>query len=495
MSRAPLVLKFRTPGAWYLYDAGTNRILRISETMYKVYDLYRRCSSSEAAAFLARDEDQGSVVRAYDCLHALTQHHGVLSDQPLKQNVPYWTIHEVEEKMSHGVGQCTLEVTQQCNMRCRYCTFSGGYQYNRSHTGSRMDWPTAKAGIDLFAARNRGYTGDFCALSFYGGEPLLEVGLIQRAMDYARTKVELTSSGLHFSMTTNGTLLTDNVIRCLAQYDVTLLISLDGPKEDHNRNRILADGSPTHALVMEHVRRILDLAPEYYERRVSFSVALAPQTDLLRLEEFVETSGIFRPYRIRVNDVAPGHEQFFAANPPYRERSVHRNALMQQFVTCRAERRTPSMLAIAMFEEPFVKIHKRPIFPGPIVSDSTSSTCFPGGRKIFVACDGTIHICEKMNPHFPIGHVRTGLDAQSIVKILDAYAGLLNDADCLNCWAFRLCTMCFATLDGPGTLSESAKRARCPGIREAARWYLAAYCWAEERNPEAWTYLDSYTIA
>ena len=68
-----------------------------------------------------------------------------------------------------------LVITAQCNLRCAYC-------YENAKRDLRMPWDVLKAGMDLASVE-----GPFCTDVFFsGGEPLLEFGLMRRAVGYAK---------------------------------------------------------------------------------------------------------------------------------------------------------------------------------------------------------------------------------------------------------------------------------------------------------------------
>ena len=106
-------------------------------------------------------------------------------------------------------------MTQQCNLRCEYCAYSGIYD-NRTHSNKRMSFETAKKSIDFFLDHSR--DSESIAFGFYGGEPLLEASLIEKCIDYINKNVEgkevnykglkqctnrSTSYSIHSSISTN----------------------------------------------------------------------------------------------------------------------------------------------------------------------------------------------------------------------------------------------------------------------------------------------------
>ena len=127
-------------------------------------------------------------------------------------------------------------VTDKCNLRCRYCCYSGDYPGKRSH-GNRIlsfeDIDDIVKFIESIAGTNP------IRIAFYGGEPLLNLNTIQYCVEVCRHKWGQSAS---FSVSTNGTLLKPEVIEWLIVNNVEIAISIDGSKSFHDRNRIFSNG-------------------------------------------------------------------------------------------------------------------------------------------------------------------------------------------------------------------------------------------------------------
>ena len=151
----------------------------------------------------------------------------------------------------------TLVVTRRCNLACDYCV------NGRWRTGS-MDWAVARAAIDLLLQHGH----PMPEIRFYGGEPILEFELIRRSATYLK---EMAPSGTdpRLHLTTNGTLIDDEILRWLAEADVSVLLSSDGvvaAQQYRSRDSFLKiDGL---------IRRTRDQYPEYFERRLAIQMTL-----------------------------------------------------------------------------------------------------------------------------------------------------------------------------------------------------------------------------
>ena len=149
----------------------------------------------------------------------------------------------------------TFQVTDDCNLRCTYC-----YQHNKGN--HRMSFETAKKAVDMIISGEKGiadyldydHTGGLI-LDFIGGEPFLEIDLIDKICEYYLTKAIETgfrfAEATKFSFSSNGVLYFDpRVQRYLDKYRnyVSLGITVDGNQELHDKCRVFPNGCGSYAL-------------------------------------------------------------------------------------------------------------------------------------------------------------------------------------------------------------------------------------------------------
>ena len=149
----------------------------------------------------------------------------------------------------------TIQVTEACNLACSYC-----YQINKSP--AKLKFETAKKFIDLILgddSEKNSYLNkdntDFVILDFIGGEPLLEIDLIDKIVDYfIKRCIELDhpwKMGYMISIGTNGTLyFEDKVQKFLNKHPhrISMNITVDGDKELHDSCRVFHDGRGSYDL-------------------------------------------------------------------------------------------------------------------------------------------------------------------------------------------------------------------------------------------------------
>ena len=133
-------------------------------------------------------------------------------------------------------------LTKRCNLRCTYCHAEGGA------SSEDMSIETASRVLQyLFDVRNNSVT-----LEFQGGEPLLNWPVVQFLTEHAR-KFNTLGKNLSIVIVTNMMLLDDEKMRFLADHDVVVCTSVDGPADIHDKNRVDVAGRGTHAKVMERI--------------------------------------------------------------------------------------------------------------------------------------------------------------------------------------------------------------------------------------------------
>lgn len=159
-----------------------------------------------------------------------------------------------------------LNVTTGCNLSCSYCYKE---DLDTPAASRDMDLETAKKSVDLLLQEAEGR--DRVNVVFFGGEPLRRFGFIREVVAYAEDKARSAGKKVDFSVTTNATLLSEEIVDYLDAHRFSLAISMDGPKSLHDRNRLTVGGKGSYDAVAKKVRMAL---VRYTSRPVAARVTL-----------------------------------------------------------------------------------------------------------------------------------------------------------------------------------------------------------------------------
>ena len=167
----------------------------------------------------------------------------------IKENTSSW-----QSGMAKSI---TFIVTKDCQLACKYCYLVG------KNVKERMQWPIAKQAIDYILQHEADFREESVVWDFIGGEPFLEIELIDRICDYIKTEMFRLNhhwfNSYRFSFSTNGiNYHTDAVQRFVKKNreHLSIGITIDGTKKKHDLNRIWKGDGPEHGSYEDVVRNI-----------------------------------------------------------------------------------------------------------------------------------------------------------------------------------------------------------------------------------------------
>ena len=337
------------------------------------------------------------------------------------------------EELISSLRMITFNVTEECSYRCSYCIYSGNYENVRTHSRKRIRFNTAKKTIDYLVQwishKKRKLKYNSVNIGFYGGEPLLEIHLIEKIMAYTQKRFrdkELRDKFVaKFSMTTNGYLLEGNILELMVKYNVTLDISLDGPKEEHDKFRVTRGGKGTWDTIMKNLKEIRLKYPGFYENNVKFLCTLHPLHDFARIDDFFSDTR----NHIAVDTVIANSVSLEALKESIKTKILAHMKKQESFLLYKMmSNRLDSRLK---YKE---------------ISDNTKFTaiCMPGEWKLFIDTEGRFHFCEKIKTDFSIGNVDNGFDFDKIRQIYRAWSELVIKNRCWECSVWSFCNVCLA---------------------------------------------------
>lgn len=350
--------------------------------------------------------------------------------------------------------QLTFEVTDACNLKCKYCSYGEFYNDYDDRHDKKLSIETAQKIIDylseLWGSQYNMSDRSSIYISFYGGEPLLNMPFVKSIIDYIESS-GIVNRQFTFSMTTNGTLLEDH-IDYLVNKEVELLISLDGD-EYSSSYRVNKDGRESYADVVRNVDVIRQRYPLYFEEKVNFNAVLHNRNSV---------AGIYNFIKKKYNKIASiGELNNMGIRPDKVEifRQTYRNSRESLY---QAENYEPiekdMFMRSATYQTLTSFIHRH---SGFVYHDYTdllfgtrekrfpTGTCIPFSRKMFVTVNGKILPCERIGQQFALGHISelgVNIDYEAIAQKYNSYFAKL-DKQCSNCYNKNGCIQCVFNLN------------------------------------------------
>ena len=351
------------------------------------------------------------------------------------------TIHKVLRDLS----QIVFETTTSCNLRCEYCCYGEGYTTfeNRRQYRGNLKFITAKSILDYLCSlfrkeKSSNAPKEPFAISFYGGEPLMNFYVVKEIVEYAE-KLDLTNRQLFFTMTTNATLLA-KYATFLHDHKFKLLISLDGDKP-HDAYRKTYDKQESFEIVMANLQEVKEHYPDWFS---AFRYN-AVYTNISDIEDIVKW---FQMTFNKVPNFSPLHTPTEGAKEYVKIKSMTAkyeipedlrfsdDLLAQSPINKRVMEFCNSLFQNTLYKETSMFEERLNIPTG---------TCIPLSKRMFVSYDGKIHPCEKVNRDNPLGEINEdGFVSLNFEKIADDFMSRLSAQKtiCQKCYLQMCCTKC-----------------------------------------------------
>ena len=346
-----------------------------------------------------------------------------------------------------------LNLTDACNLRCRYCFVK---QQNNF-----MSYQTAKDAAD-FLLDNAEESGNKCDITFFGGEPLLLWDkVVKPLIAYIRNERK---SNCTLSITTNGTLLTEEILQYMKANKVGILFSIDGHKAIQDYNRPTATGVSSYDLLEKNISLILKYFPN-----TTFRSTIIPDTCEQTWESI--QFAIKRGYKTlfttpNVFEVWSEEKRSILA------KQIHQYS--EYYVECFRKGTTPIKFTTLETAMKRVKDINSAARSGDYRAKrycTAYGKCGLGsGAGCSIAPNGDIYTCQEMPSNygkdsiFHVGSIYTGVDDSKRQALVDSYdPAKARGGDCQKCKYNRIC-------DGG-----------CPAnnfmINEDIHINAEAYCW------------------
>lgn len=243
-----MVHQYKSGGYNIVLDVNSGCVHVVDDITYDIISLFEEKSEDEIIKILCgRGEDPSEVKEAFSEVSDLVRAGELFSDDIYEQLASSF------KDKSNVVKALCLHIAHDCNLSCAYC-FAGEGQYKGDR--SLMSFDVGKRALD-FLIENSGSRVNL-EVDFFGGEPLLNFGVVKQLVEYGRSREKEANKRFRFTLTTNGVLLNDEIIDFLNREMSNVVISLDGRKQVNDLMRPFKGGRGSYDFLVPKLKKLAE---------------------------------------------------------------------------------------------------------------------------------------------------------------------------------------------------------------------------------------------
>lgn len=404
--------KFYLNGKYIVLDIPSGSVHIVDKAVYNIIDDFKELTRTQILKKYKDKIQFEQIAEAYDEIKYLEEEE-MLFTEDSKYLKPMYNPQNIIKAMC-------LNVAHDCNLRCKYCFASQG-----DFKGKRllMDLQTGKDALDFLITHSGNRRN--LEVDFFGGEPLMNFNVVKELVNYGRVQEKKFNKHFRFTITTNGTLLTDDIIDFINENMDNCVLSLDGRKCINDKMRPTINGKGSFDVIVPKFKKLISKRgnKDYFIRGTFTNENLDFSQDLMEFykQGFKKTS---------IEPVVTDEKE------PYAIRPEHLKKILDEY-----EKLSKEYIDIKKKDKEFSFYHFIiDLSQGPCVVKRTVG-CGAGSEYIAVTPDGEIYPCHQFvgEENFKLGDIYKGIvagDLRDKFKCSNVY----TNEDCPDCWARYYCS-------------------------------------------------------
>lgn len=457
----PFIHIFLVDNEAYFYDVNRNEIIKISNESFKILEGIKNNDSN--------------AIKLNDELLQLKEK-GYLSEHRAK-SIEHPTTNSLDTLLSRNLSLLTIQLTQNCNLRCSYCPYTSNDGTNRTHSNKSIDISTAQKAILFF--KEHSVDSEYVTIGFYGGEPILEIKTLKEIVNYSKNifygkKVE-------YTITTNGTLLDNEMLKFLEENNFSLVFSMDGPQDINDINRKYAGSlNSVFSNVIDKINFIYKNLPKLFKSTL-INMVIDPKYGLDVYENLFEQYEALSEIRVSTSILDDGYKTTKnTISKEFLEQYASRRKDYKEYLFCGNNPKKP-FINMSFYGSLFLKSIEKLVnglYPSSGLGETScpSGQCIPGNTRLMVDVDGNFYPCERVSEEGQIniiGNVDNGLSKEKTNYVLNI--GKNGGNDCLECFAIRYCNICVKLYEKKLLNKTSNMINECRDCKASFHDYLIEY--------------------
>lgn len=381
----------------YIYFGTNNLLYKSDEIISDILHLAEKCTDEEIITHMSKKYGTAEI---YDYLNLFNETECASINNKNTDN---------------KISSLVLNVSHDCNLNCVYCYGDGG---NYGLVRKLMDVDMAKKAIDYWLER-LDMDAHMLTVSFFGGEPLMNTKVISFAVDYINERLAKLHKRAFYTITTNGTILNESILKLLIENQFNITVSIDGLKDYHDANRPFRDGKGSYSRVQENVKILVENGATLNSRITLTHENIKAFSDIVKSIWSLGIDSV-------VFDIATTTNQKYAITPEDVK-------LLEEQI---------SELADITYDS-LVNKGNRVLFnivQTSMILNGNKSQCscsFNTNKTLMMDPDGDVYRCHRVQGYdeFKLGNITDKLQPAEKVKF----------ECCDSCWADKLCSKCAHT--------------------------------------------------